>query len=102
MTTLYQAVLVLSEIGFTQSQSCLERVGSLEKTGGALRNVISITYVVFYRHNIRFVSQSTLKQTVSGWPSGLGADLRPPSLRGGPTYFFWKILKSGGSLLSLG
>ena len=80
MTTLYWEVLGLSEIGFTQSQSCLDRVGGSGKTGGTLRNVISVTHVVFYHHNTQFVSQNKLKQTGSGWPSGLGADLRPPSL----------------------
>ena len=59
-----------------------EGVRSSEKTGGALRNFISVTCVVFYCRNTEVASQSKLKQCISGWSSGLGADLRHPSLSG--------------------
>ena len=81
MTTLNWAVWFCSKIEITRSQSCSEGVGSSENTGSSLCNVISMTYVVFYRHNTQVASQNKLKQCVSGWQSGLAADLRHPSLR---------------------
>ena len=62
MTTLYWTIWFGSKIEITRSQSCSEGVGSSEKTGSALCNIISVTYVVFYRHNTQVASQSKLKQ----------------------------------------